>query len=114
MNHNRYLRFASSSPCTSLCLAMTQRWFENSFVSVGVKPCETGAKQKGKKHQRCSWQLPVFRRKKTITKQTLKKGTIPIKTRLASKSSPEAVLVFGLHDVHMVFGCFLVVRNVSS
>lgn len=85
-----------------------------SFVSVGVKPCETNGKAKMKKHQRCSWQLNCLQeKKKTITKQTLKKGTIPIKTRLASKSSPEAVLVFGLY-VHMVFGCFLFVRNVSS
>lgn len=42
-----------------------------SFVSVGVKPCETNGKAKRKKHQRCSWQLNCLQEKKKLLQNKL-------------------------------------------
>lgn len=73
---------------------MTQRWFCFRLFPLVWNHVKPTAKQKGKNTRGAAGSWTVFRRKKLITKQTLKKGTIPIKTRLAFKSSPEAVLVF--------------------
>lgn len=85
-----------------------------SFVSVGVKPCETNGKAKRKKHQRCSWQLNCLQEKKKLLQNKLwKREQYQSRPDLFSNHLQRLYLFFGLHDVHMCF-CFLFVRNVSS
>lgn len=71
MNHNRYLRFASSSPCTSLCLAMTQRWFCFRLFPLVWNHVKPTAKQKWKNTRGAAGSWTVFRRKKKLLQNKL-------------------------------------------
>ena len=79
-----------------------------SFVSVGVKPCETNGKAKRKKHQRCSWQLNCLQEKKNYYKTNSEKGNNTNQDQTCFQIISRGCTCFWplcSHGVWMFFGC---------
>ena len=101
MNHNRYLRFASSSPCTSLCLAMTPVVWK--FVCF--RWCETMWNRGRGAAGSC---LSSGEKKKLLQNKLWKREQYQIKTRLCFQIISRGCTCFWppwCSHVFLFFGC---------